>query len=43
MLDAPFSSLEADYATTLARRDRERSQPRRPRRDRPRARAGRDV
>ena len=34
MLDAPFASLEADYNTTLARRDREQPHPRRPRRDR---------
>lgn len=27
MLDAPFASLEADYAATFARRDRERPQP----------------
>ena len=31
MLDAPFASLEADYNTTLARRDRDQPQPRRPR------------
>ena len=32
MLDAPFSTLEADYDATLARRDRERARPaRRPR------------
>jgi ribonuclease P protein component len=39
MLDAPFSSLEADYASTLARRDREKPQSGRPRRrdDGPRA------
>ena len=43
MLDAPFASLEADYTATLARRDRERTQPRRPRRDGPRARARRSV
>ena len=34
MLDAPFASLEADYRTTLARRDRDQTHPRRPRRDR---------
>ena len=34
MLDAPFASLEADYNTTLARRDRDQPHPRRPRRDR---------
>lgn len=27
MLDAPFASLEADYTSTLARRDRERPHP----------------
>lgn len=27
MLDAPFASLEADYTSTLARRDHERPQP----------------
>jgi ribonuclease P protein component len=32
MLDAPFSSLEADYASTLARRDREKPQSGEPRR-----------
>jgi ribonuclease P protein component len=31
MLDAPFSSLEADYDAALDRRDRERPAPRRPR------------
>lgn len=31
MLDAPFSSLEADYVAALERRDRERPGPRRPR------------
>jgi ribonuclease P protein component len=41
MLDAPFSSLEADYISTLARRDRPRSrtEPRR----RPSARARRGL
>ena len=34
MLDAPFASLEADYNTTLARRDRDQPHARRPRRDR---------
>ena len=43
MLDAPFASLEVDYATTLARRDRERPTSRRPRGDRPRNRAGRSL
>ena len=43
MLDAPFASLESDYATTLARREYARPQSRRPRRDRPRADAGRSV
>ena len=38
MLDAPFASLEADYSTTLARRDR--TQPQRPRPRRNGARAG---
>src|SRR5688500_11050937 len=33
MLDASFASLEADYTTTLARRDRDQPHPRRPRRD----------
>jgi ribonuclease P protein component len=43
MLDAPFSSLEADYLAALARRDRERpAPPRRPggRGRRPRAASG---
>ena len=43
MLDAPFASLEADYSTTLARRDRDQPNPRRPRRDRIRAGARRRV
>jgi ribonuclease P protein component len=43
MLDAPFASLEADYNTTLARRDRNQPHPRRPRRDRVRAGARRSV
>ena len=43
MLDAPFSSLEADYAAILARRDRGQPQPRRSRRDRARPRASRGV
>ena len=43
MLDAPFASLEADYSTTLARRDRDQPHPRRPRRDRPRAGGRRRV
>ena len=43
MLDAPFASLEVDYATTLARRDRERTTPRRPRGDSAGARAGRRL
>jgi ribonuclease P protein component len=41
MLDAPFASLEADYNTTLARRDQ--PHPRRPRRDRVGAGARRRV
>ena len=43
MLDAPFASLEADYNSTLARRDRDKPHPRRPRRDRVRAGARRSV
>ena len=43
MLDAPFASLEADYNTTLARRDRDQPHPRRPRRDRVGAGARRSV
>jgi ribonuclease P protein component len=43
MLDAPFASLEADYNTTLARRDRDQAHPRRPRRDRTRSGATRSV
>ena len=43
MLDAPFASLEADYATTLARRDRGQPRPLRPRRDRGRSGAPRRV
>lgn len=43
MLDAPFASLEADYNTTLARRDRDQPHPRRPRRDRVGAGARRRV
>ena len=43
MLDAPFASLEADYSTTLARRDRDQPHPRRPRRDRARPGAARRV
>ena len=43
MLDAPFASLEADYSTTLARRDRNQPQPRRPRRDRARSGVTRSV
>lgn len=43
MLDAPFASLEADYNTTLARRDRDQPQSRRPRRDRVGAGARRRV
>ena len=43
MLDAPFASLEVDYATTLARRDRERTTSRRPRSDSPGAGAGRGL
>ena len=43
MLDATFSSLEADYTTTFARRDRPQPHPRRPRRDRAGAGAGRSV
>ena len=43
MLDAPFASLEADYNTTLARRDRDQPQPRRPRGDRVGAGARRRV
>ena len=43
MLDAPFASLEADYANILARRDRERPPSSRPRRDRARRGAGRSV
>ena len=43
MLDAPFASLEADYSTTLARRDRDQPPPRRTRRDRTRSGARRSV
>src|SRR5688500_11196674 len=43
MLDASFASLEVDYNTTLARRDRDQPHPRRPRRDRIRAGARRRV
>lgn len=43
MLDASFASLEADYRTTLARRDRDQPHPRRPRRDRIRSGAARRV
>ena len=43
MLDAPFASLEADYANILARRDRERPPSSRPRRDRARRGAGRGI
>jgi hypothetical protein len=43
MLDAPFASLEADYTTTFARRERQQPHPRRPRRDRPRAESTRSV
>ena len=43
MLDAPFASLEVDYATTLARRDRDRPISRRSRGDRPHSGAGRGL
>ena len=43
MLDAPFATLEADYRTTLARRDRAQPQRPQPRRDRARAGARRSV
>ena len=43
MLDAPFASLEADYNTTLARRNRDQPHSRRPRRDRIGAGARRRV
>ena len=43
MLDAPFASLEADYTSTLARRDRERPQSGGPRRRRDGPRADRSV
>jgi ribonuclease P protein component len=43
MLDAPFASLEADYTSTLARRDREKPQSARPRRHNDRPRADRRV
>jgi ribonuclease P protein component len=43
MLDAPFASLEADYATILARRERAQPQPRRPRRHSARPRVARSV
>ena len=43
MLDAPFASLEADYTTTLARREREQPHPRRPRRDHARPGVRRSV
>lgn len=43
MLDAPFASLEADYNSTLARRERNQPHPRRPRGDRARSGATRSV
>ena len=43
MLDAPFSTLEADYTNTLARRDRDRRRPRTEPLRRPGARARRNV
>ena len=43
MLDAPFSSLEDDYQTTLRRRDRARPAPPRPRGRSPRPRPAQSV
>lgn len=43
MLDAPFASLEADYTSTLARRDHERPQPGGARRRSARPRVNRRV
>lgn len=43
MLDAPFASLEADYTSTLARRDREKPHSARTRRRDDRSRAHRGV